>query len=221
MADMKLKKEELVELANEQEVKIKEYEDKLKNVESDFEKKLNEMKEMLLAQMSANIPQVPQRVTLDDSRNRDVYITSHAIGKLHVSVDKDSTVLFSDYDDSEPLSYRDVKSILKSHKNKKLFTSGILTFDEDEDYEEFKIKSVKRIDDEYLVNLFKMSYEKIIEELKQSTQNKTIGCVVHTIIFRSAKLWKLGMLPNLTKDAMDAFKDFFGTSLFDVQLFEE
>lgn len=221
MVDMKLKKEELVELANEQELTIKEYEAKLKSVESYFENKLEEMQKMLLSQIATSTQQVPQKLTLDDTRNRDVYITSHAIGKLHVSVDKDSTVLFSDYGDSEPISYSDVKSILKSHKNKKLFTSGILTFDEDEDYEEFKIKAVKRIDDEYLVALFKMPYEKIVEELKQATQNKTIGCVVHTIIFRSAKLWKLGMLPNLTKDAMDAFKDFFGTSLFDVQLFEE
>lgn len=215
MANMQtLKKDELVELAKEQEQKINE----LETMKSEFQKQLDEMKAMMLMQMQAQIK--PTEV-VENKQERDVYLTSYMYGKQNISVDKETTIHFNDFGDSQPVSYTDVKMILKNQANRNLFLMGALAFEDENDYSEFKIKHNTLLTEEFILSLYNMSYADYTETVKRITENKTLGTAVHTINFMSAKLFKHGKIKNINIETMNAFKDFFGKTIMDVHLYDE
>lgn len=210
-----LKKDELVELAKGQEEKINE----LETMKLEFQKQLDEMKAMMLMQMKAQT--APLEKVVESKLDRDVYLVSYMYGKQNISVDKEVSIHFSDFGDSQPVSYTDAKLILKNQANRNLFLMGALVFEDKEDYSEFKIKHNTLLTEEFIVSLYNMNYQTYIETVKNVTENKTLGTAVHTIIYISAKLFKLGKIKNINADTMNAFKDFFGKTIMDVQLYDE
>jgi len=212
--NMKMTKTEMMNATKErEELQNKKIEEQDKQ-QSDLIEQMEAMQKMLIVMQSKTIPNA--------NKNEEYTYTvmSNLSGKNSISLDKESTVDFDEHGSQEELTIGEVKSMIKFSRNKKLFTFGILYFEEEEAYDKFKVKVKRVLNDEFLLGLFKMDKTEFLSELKTATQNKQVGAAVHTIIFRLAYLYKDGQIKNISKDLMDAFKEFFGISLFDVQLYE-
>jgi len=101
------------------------------------------------------------------------------------------------------------------------FLNSLENFEDENDYSEFKIKHNTLLTEDFIISLYGMNHQGYIDAVKNATENKTLGTAVHTIIHVSAKLFKLGKIKNINIDTMNAFKDFFGKTIMDVQLYEE
>jgi hypothetical protein len=219
-ANVKMTKAEILEITKEKEAsqtqKIKEQAKEIKEqakLQSDLTEQMEAMQKMLIG-MQAN-----QNAPATTKNEETTYtVMSNLSGKNSISLDRESTIDFDGHGSSEELTIGEVKAMIKFSRNKKLFVNGILYFEEEEAYDKFKVKVKRILNDEFLLGLFDMEKAEFLSELKTATQNKQVGAAVHTIIFRLAYLYKDGQIKNVSKDLMDAFKDFFGVSLFDVQL---
>jgi len=213
------KKDELIELLKEKDLEsdslkkiVEESEKKQKEKESEFQKQMEEMKSMMLALQSQQMSKG------QETDSDDVTIYSNMIGKNSISIDRESAIVFTDIGAYETISFSEAKSLIRFANNKNLFTSGLLVFENEEDYKRFKIKPRKLLTDDYIIGLFELSTDKFVEELKEITNNKTDSPATHTIIYRIGLLYQKGMIRNITMDTQEAFRDYFGVALLDLNI---
>jgi len=217
----KMTKSEILKVTKEFEIEqkkiSKEKDSKIKEqdqAQKEMAKQIEDMQKMLIAMQAQS--------SSNKSKNEEPTFTvvSNLSGKNNISMDKDSTVEFNGHGSEEELTVAEIKAMVKFSKNKALFTNGILYFEEDEAYSTFKIKPTRILKDEFLLGLFELDSKTFLSELATATQNRNYGVAVHTIVYRMAYLYKDGQINNISKEIMDAFKEFFGISLFDIQLYE-
>ena len=190
-----------------------------------FAEQMKQMKEMqtMLMQLQSN---ALASTAQNDKKGLEemVAVKSYLIGKHSVNIDKDSWITFGYTGAIEDLSVNDVKSMVKYRKNKELFINGIFIFEDEEDYKTFRIKPRRQLTDEYIIDLFKKEEVKdFLVELKDVTESKKIPSVMHNLVFRAGLLYKQGRLVNPSYDIMEAFKQYFGIGLLElnIQLLDE
>jgi hypothetical protein len=217
MSDInKLKKEEVVGLAESLQAELEQKNSELESVKNDFNSQMEEMKKMIASIMENNAKPKEQKITTDEEPT--VTVTCYLLGKNHISLDKESTVLFECCGSEEELTYAEVKDMIKFGKNKSLFSDGLLVLNEQEAYDKFKIKPRKKMTDEYIASVFGLSVSDFLMEVDTITNNKTSNPATHSFVYRSAYLYKKGLIRGLTKDISDTFKDYFGKNISDIYI---
>jgi hypothetical protein len=211
---IKLKKEEVLDIALEQSKALAEKDKEIVDIKNDFQKQLDDMKAMMLMMTSMN-----------NNSQKDVEPTvelkCYLLGKNTFHLDKETSIKFEYCGAEETLTHAEVKSLIKFAKNKKLFSDGLLVFENKEDYDVFKVKPRRVMTDEYIIDLYTKTDSEFLSELDAITSSKTSDASMHSFVYRSAYLYKKEKLKGITHSVMEAFSAYFGKSLQDIYIDDE
>lgn len=195
--------------------KFTELEEKMQTREDMFMQQMQQM-QIMMQQMQMN-NQVQQPLsTIEET----VTLISHVVGKTSISIDGTSAnhVTFAHSESEEDVTVGDVQTLLKIGNNKKLFANGIIEFADEKNYSRFKIKPKKILTNDYIKDLFQLGRKDMLIELKDITNNKKNDIVVHNILYRAGILYKREELGQVSYEAMETFKEFFGYGILELNL---
>jgi len=213
-------------LAEERENELSEQVAKLseenKKKEETFEDQMKSMQAMILQLQNAQIQ--TQQNKPSRRVEETIAIKSYLIGKTSISIDREGSYVTYGYTGAvEDVTITNTQSLINFGKNKQLFINGLLCFEDEENYNFFKIKPRTILTDEYIIDSFKKDDKEFAVEIKRITDNKKIPSVVHNFTHRAGLLYKEGKLTDVKYTTMEIFKNFFGYGLLElnVQFLEE
>jgi hypothetical protein len=117
------------------------------------------------------------------------------------------------------LSVSEMRMCLKTPQVKEMLKKDVIYFEDESNYERFKISNRLNISDENLIDLISINdVPSILNEFNVFTSNKRDDNVVHSIVWRIVKLVMDGSLPKMQYNTRKAIEDYFKLSIDNGQM---
>lgn len=195
----------------------------IKKVEESTIEKSNISIEDQLAEMTKKYEDVLKMIAMTQASNsnqketveeEDVSLGCNMVYGILLSSPDGSVSLKLKYKDIIDVDYYEFKQLFKKAFLKDALKSGLIYFENEEDYNRFKIKKTKDITDEAIINIIKdNSLNDIISKFNELTQNKKNHNIVHSILYRICYMLKRNIIPAMSYEIRVGIEDYFGMKL--------
>lgn len=195
MSDIKknMNKPELLEKALEKEKELEEQKKANKELQGKVNK-LEEMMQQLLFKTSMN-----QQPTVIQNEDADIYVGTVKFGELPINLDGKQYRLMGGKG-CAPFTKEETNSLVKHIKYRDLFINGLLYFEDEANYEKFRVNPLIRFDEKSLDELMSKETDEIISILKNAIAgSERVDMLMHTITYKIAELQIKGKLVDINK----------------------
>lgn len=145
---------------------------------------------------------------------RNVAVGCNAVYGVTLQAPNGEIELDLQYGDITNITDEDIKTLLKRNSTRKLFSSGIVYFVDESEYDNFGIRRRVSINDEQIIEVFKANDKDALKSyFDEATSRKYDLNVMNTLFYKIVLMNMTGKLGNIPYDMRTTVEDYFNMKL--------
>lgn len=182
--------------------------------ESEILKKLESVLAINEKLMKENLDQKKMIESLSGGSSRNVEMGCNAVYGVTLLSPGGDIEIDMKYGETLALPVEDVRNLLKRNSTRKLFTSGIVYFVDETEYDNFSIRRKCNINTETIVKMYKgKSTKNLVEFFDKATSKKLDFDVMNILFYKIVGMECSGELGEINHALRVATEEYFGMNL--------